>query len=200
MDTSSGSTTVGTSGSLSVAAGGVTVNTGGINVGSSGATIAGTMTVTAGTMSVTSSTTGTDIVDVLASSATLSGTVITGRVQKGSQAATALQASEGSNSLFTVLTNGYVSATGSAGLTVGAGVTAAAGLLVSSGGTTLTAGNLLVNSGAVSVSATSGSTTLDVTASASGYTGALIQGRLKAGSTSNALSLTEGSNLLFQVR
>ncbi len=85
-------------------------------------------------------------------------------------------------------------------------VNVAGGVTVLAGGLTITAGGLRavdpsVISGAVSVtSASTTAATIDAFASLSGFTGNALLGRVRAGVVNgNALTLLEGTNLLYQV-
>lgn len=83
----------------------------------------------------------------------------------------------------------------------------AGGVSIPTGSLSVTAGglavtdNTIVNAGIVSITATNtAATVLDVYASAAGFTGNAIRAHLAAGAfTANALQLSEGGNVVFQV-
>jgi hypothetical protein len=197
---------------LSVQAGGVTLTTGDMNIvngGSNGMTLTGNLQVTAGSVSITSdSSTTARVFDVFTSSTSFTGNALQGRVNAGVFGADMLVASNADEggALFSVKSNGFVSVSGTNGglLRVGDDTTAAGGMhvaagLIAAGGVTVTTGQVIMAAGSISITSPSTAVGLDVSSPAS-FTGNLIEARLAASSTGNAMSLFRDMTLLWKVR
>lgn len=154
-----------------------------------------------GTLSVTSASSSAAPLDVYASSASFTGSLLTGRlgtVPASLGTANLLTLTEGSNVLFQVESNGFVTCQN--GLQVNAGGVSAVGAQVLNNGGAAVIGNV-VTGGAVSItSSTASGAVLDVLASSSSFAGNAIQGQYASTGFGAAINLLVGTSFKFSVR
>jgi hypothetical protein len=193
-------------GLTTVSAGGVVVANGPLVIQNAGMHVTGDTTtvgdsiVTGGSVSVLASQASGAALDVYSSHTSFTATGILGIVPAGATSGNLLYLDEGGSDLF------QVDATGKSKLSKGDVQATAAPLTVTAGGLKVNAGSLYVfgdsavMAGSVSVTSTSASAAaLDVYA-CQALTANAIYGRLANGATAaNALTLVEGTNLIFQV-
>lgn len=183
---------------LTVPQSGVTVGTGlvvngGVDVES------GDVSISAGPVSVVSSSTTADTVSVSTTSTSYAGNAIMGRVAAGVSAPAAVATFlEGANLLFQVLANGQATS-GNGVLVSNGGLTLSGGLNVATNAN-VNSGAVLVSAGALSVVSSRSSIAANVYTSSASFSGNTILGRLPSAATANAMTLLEGTNVLFQVR
>lgn len=179
-----------------------------------------------GSLSITGTTTTGSVLDVYANVVGVySGNLLTGRAFTGSILSTqnVISLTEGANVLMAVSeeehvcvlrvfqlpfllccqtsTNGVTTfGVGPVSIAVGGLTVTAGGLTVSSGGMSITGDEFLYGSVSVTSQTSTTAATLDAYASYATYTGNVLSGRLVSAATANLMTLTEGTNVLFQVR